>query len=205
MHHCGRVPLPGHPSLLGTMITEALIARCIRHESRAQYELYRALHPVMMSICSRYERNPDDARARMNEAFLKVLTRLEQRRPGVPFEPWARRIVINTVIDAFRMEHRRRSVETTDATLTGAEPGCSANGFLEEMEAEAFAELLQRVPPMSRNVFNLFAVDGYAHAEIAALLGISEGTSKWHVANARAILQKALAARAGVHERPLAS
>ncbi len=64
------------------------------------------------------------------------------------------------------------------------------------MEAEAFAALLDRVPPMSRNVFNLHAIDGYAHAEIAELLQISEGTSKWHVANARAILQKAIAQQA---------
>ena len=77
------------------------------------------------------------------------------------------------------------------------------NGFLQRMEAEAFAELLLRVPPMSRNVFNLFAVDGYAHAEIATLLGISEGTSKWHVANARGILKKALTALNAVPENPL--
>ena len=53
--------------------------------------------------------------------------------------------------------------------------------------------MLTRVPPMSRNVFNLFAIDGYPHAEIAEMLGISEGTSKWHVSNARSILQNAIA------------
>lgn len=187
------------------MIPEALIARCAKHETRAQYELYRALYPVMMSICSRYERNLDDAKARMNQAFLKVLTSLDQRRASVPFEPWVRRIVINTVIDAFRQEARRRDMEREGPAMEQYEGSASANEFLERMEAEAFAQLLLRVPTVSRNVFNLFAVDGYGHAEIAALLGISEGTSKWHVAHARSILQKALAAKAGVHERPLAS
>jgi len=61
------------------------------------------------------------------------------------------------------------------------------------MEAEAFAAMLLRVPTMSRNVFNLFAIDGFAHAEIAQMMGISEGTSKWHVSNARGILQQAIA------------
>lgn len=72
-------------------------------------------------------------------------------------------------------------------------PTAEVNDYLRQMEAEAFAELLECVPKMSRNVFNLFAIDGFAHAEIAQLLNISEGTSKWHVSNARGILQQAIA------------
>jgi RNA polymerase sigma-70 factor (ECF subfamily) len=67
------------------------------------------------------------------------------------------------------------------------------NDYLHHMEAEAFATLLQRVPDMSRQVFNLFAIDGYPHAEIATMLNISEGTSKWHVSHARKVLQQAIA------------
>ena len=71
------------------------------------------------------------------------------------------------------------------------------NDYLRNMEADAFARLLERVPDMSRRVFNLFAIDGFAHAEIAEQLGISEGTSKWHVAHARQVLQQAIAQLAG--------
>lgn len=71
-----------------------------------------------------------------------------------------------------------------DVTIDDADHR-EVNGYLNHMEAEAFADLLQRLPPMSRNVFNLFAIDGYAHAEVAELLGISEGPSKWHVSHAR--------------------
>jgi RNA polymerase sigma factor (sigma-70 family) len=173
------------------MIDEGLISRCIRQERKAQFELYRALYRMLMSICSRYEHNRQDALARLNQGFLKILTNLERRRPEVPFEPWARRIMINTVIDHFRKERERREMEQLD-TPQGPDP-TNMNGYLENMEGEAFAQLMQRVPATSRNVFNLFAVDGYSHAEIAAMLGISEGTSKWHVAHARAILQRALA------------
>lgn len=180
------------------MIDEALIARCLQQESKAQYELYRALHGMMMSICTRYERNRQDATARMNQGFLKILTSLGQRAPGVPFEPWARRVMINTAIDAFRRDRGRRQHESLEAPLDDAGLA-AANEYLREMEAEAFAQLLDQVPPMSRNVFNLFAIDGFTHAEIAELLGISTGTSKWHVAHARTVLQRALSQLAVQH------
>lgn len=174
------------------MVSDDLIARCLREEPKAQYEMYRALYGMMMSICSRYERNRQDAAARMNQGFLKILTNLGRRRAGVPFEAWARRIIINTVIDAFRQDVQRKAMETMDTPQEHL-PTSEVNEYLQRMEADAFAELLQRVPQTSRNVFNLFALDGYSHAEIGTLLGISEGTSKWHVANARTILQKQIA------------
>ena len=178
------------------MITDALIARCIPRGPKAQHELYAAMYPKLMAICCRYERNRQDAAATMNMGFLKILERIGTRRPEVPFEPWARRIVINTVIDSFRRNKERKARETMDVMIDDADHR-DVNGYLQHMEAEAFAELLQRLPPMSRNVFNLFAIDGFAHAEIAELLGISEGTSKWHVSHARSILQQAIATLAG--------
>ncbi|MBX2974192.1 MAG: sigma-70 family RNA polymerase sigma factor [Flavobacteriales bacterium] len=186
------------------MVSEALIARCAKQESRAQYELYRALYGMMMGICSRYERDRQEATARMNQGFLKILTNLDQRRPEVPFEAWARRVMINTVIDAFRQEKERKAREVMDAPPEQHD-GSELNAFLAQMEAEAFAVLLSRVPPMSRNVFNLFAIDGYPHQEIAGMLGISEGTSKWHVANARSIMQKALTALSKNDKRTVTS
>jgi RNA polymerase sigma factor (sigma-70 family) len=178
------------------MIKEELIARCGRGESKAQYELYKALYGLMMSVCGRYERNKQDAVARMNQGFLKILTNLDKRRPEVPFELWARRIMINTVIDEYRKDRQRKAEESLDAPLDEGTL-MEVNDYLRHMEAEAFTALLQRVPDMSRKVFNLFAVDGFAHAEIAARLGISEGTSKWHVSHARQVLQQAIAQLAG--------
>ncbi len=164
--------------------------------------MYRALYGTLMGICTRYQRDRQEAMALLNQGFLKILLGLEKRRPEVPFEAWVRRIMINTVIDSFRAERERLATERTDVLPERAHAAI-ANNYLEQMEAEDFAQLLEQVPAMSRHVFNLFAVDGYPHAEIATLLGISEGTSKWHVANARSILQKALAMRAMHHERPL--
>lgn len=177
------------------MVTQTLIARCIARDRKAQFELYRALYGLMMSICTRYERNKQDAMARMNQGFLKILTNLEQRRPEVPFEAWARRVMINTVIDGFRQDRERKQRETLEEPLDVPEAS-AANDYLRHMEAEEFARLLQQVPPMSRNVFNLFAIDGFSHGEIAELLRISEGTSKWHVAHARSVLQRSLSSLA---------
>ena len=173
------------------MISEDLIARCLREETKAQYELYRALYGQMMSICSRYERNRQDAVARMNQGFLKILTNLSKRKPDVPFELWTRRIMINTVIDDFRREKQRKEQEILDAPMDESVLA-DVNDYLRHMEADAFAAQLQRVPDMSRQVFNLFAIDGFSHREIADMLGISEGTSKWHVAHARQVLQQAI-------------
>ncbi len=179
------------------MVNDTLIARCAREEPKAQYELYRALYPQMMAICSRYERNKQDAVARMNQGFLKILTNIDKRRPDVPFELWTRRIMINTVIDDFRTQRQRKEQESLDAPLEESVL-TEVNDYLREMEADAFATLLERVPEMSRKVFNLFAIDGYAHQEIADLLGISTGTSKWHVSHARQVLQHVLAQQMGV-------
>lgn len=174
------------------MIDEALIARCIRQEPKAQYALYRALYGPMMAICSRYERNRQDALDRVNQGFLKILTHLPKRRPEVPFELWTRRIMINTVIDNHRHDRQRKEAESLDAPFDESTL-IEVNEYLRQMDAEAFAALLARVPDMSRRVFNLFAIDGFAHQEIAGMLGISEGTSKWHVSHARQVLQQAIA------------
>lgn len=163
----------------------------MRQERPAQFELYTLLHPLMMSICTRYERNRQDATARMNNGFLKVLQNLGTRRPEVPFNAWVSRIIINSVIDDFRRDRTRLSLMIS-SDVPDQYAGSEANEYLAEMESEDFAQLLNKVPDMSRQVFNLFAIDGHAHAEIAERLGISEGTSKWHVNNARMILRKAL-------------
>ncbi len=174
------------------MVDESLIARCLKQEPKAQYEMYRALYGQLMGVCSRYERNRDDAHDRLNQAFLKILNHLEKRRPEVPFELWTRRIMINTVIDHHRHEKQRREMESLDAPLDEGTL-TEVNDYLKQMDADAFAAMLARVPEMSRRVFNLFAIDGFGHQEIAAMLGISEGTSKWHVSHARQVLQHAIA------------
>jgi RNA polymerase sigma-70 factor (ECF subfamily) len=145
----------------------------------------------------RYHTNKEDAVAVLNRGFLKILNKLDTRGENVPFEAWIRRIMINTVIDEFRKNRRRKEVmHYTDweepVSATGEE--LDFNEADQRLDAEAVEALIQALSPMSRQVFNLFAIDGYAHQEIADRLGISVGTSKWHVSNARKILQQQVTA-----------
>ena len=156
------------------MVSDQLIARCLREEPKAQYELYRLLHPLLMGICTRYERNRQDAVARMNQGFLKILTHLADRRPEVPFELWSRRIMINTVIDDHRRQKQRKAHETIEAPPERVDLA-EVNSYLGHMEVQELERMLERVPAMSRQVFNLFAIDGFPHAEIAGMLGIEVG------------------------------
>jgi RNA polymerase sigma factor (sigma-70 family) len=173
------------------LVDQELISRCISEEPKAQYEMYKALYSLMMSVCSRYERNKQDAVAKMNEGFLKVLTHLQDRKENVPFELWVRRIMINTVIDEHRKDKSRKSIEVLKDDIDGAVEE-SVNEYLKDMESEQFEMMMMRLPEMTGRVFNLFAIDGYSHAEISEMLGMSEGTSRWHVAQARKELQDAI-------------
>ena len=173
-----------------------LIKGCLKQDRRAQERLYRECFAVLMGICTRYYRNKDESVAAMNLGFLKILTNLNKKKEGVPFEPWIRRIMINTIIDEFR---RSRAYRETISPVDFSEPleqpqGFSVNTAELNSDAEDVERMLQALPPATRQVFNLFAIDGYPHADIAALLDISEGTSKWHVAAARKLLTQWLEA-----------
>lgn len=167
-----------------------LIAACIREERKAQSELYQLCYGTLMGVCMRYCRNRDDAAAALNLGFLKLLKGLKGWKEHVPFEAWARRIMINTLIDEFRRSKSYRSRFSIEEELP---PGAREPVFNEadmRLDAEALEALIQELPPVSRQVFNLFALDGYSHAEIGQMLGMTESTSKWHVHFARKYIRE---------------
>jgi RNA polymerase sigma factor (sigma-70 family) len=172
-----------------TLVEKNLIERCIREEPKAQYEMYRALFSLMMSVCTRYERNRQDAESKMNAGFLKILTHLKERKEEVPFELWVRRIMINTVIDDHRKNKSRKTTETLTEEI-GETDVKVVNDYLNQMEAEEFERMMQGLPEMSGRVFNLYAIDGFSYKEISDMLEMSEGTARWHVSQARTLLQK---------------
>jgi RNA polymerase sigma-70 factor (ECF subfamily) len=169
------------------VVEEQLLQECARHDRKAQYRLYAASYSFMMSICIRYTSSRDDAEDLLNRSFLKVLDNIGRYRPEVPFALWVRRITINTIIDEYR--RRKKERENLDYVDFGDSPSeydaTVVNSYLDKINAEEIQGLIDQLPPMSRRVFNLFAVDGYGHKEIGELLGMSEGTSKWHLNFAR--------------------
>lgn len=168
----------------------SLLDRCIRKDSAAQFELYKLLRDVLLSIARRYEHDDLQRRAMVNTAFLKILDKLHTRKPEAPFEAWCRRIMINTVLNDQRDRRTAHGpLIPLDVDLSDHAHAVDLNGAEEMIEAEELQHMLDRLPMMTRQVFNLYAVDGWKHREIADELHISEGTSKWHVSHARKLLQ----------------
>ena len=166
-------------------ISKELLDQCHQKNRKAQYELYRTCFPLLMSVCSRYHRNDLDSRAVLNEGFLKIISNLDKYGPQVPFKYWIRKIMINTIIDHFRKEkHYKDNITLAEHShlILVSEEEISTE---EHYDAEELLDMIRKLPPVTCKVFNLFAIDGYSHFEVSQLLGMSEGTSKWHVATAR--------------------
>lgn len=140
-----------------------------------------------MGVAMRYKTNPEDARSIVNQGFLKIFSNIEKYTFQGPFEAWIRRIMINTLIDDFRKIQKEtlriKHIDFTD--LNGIDYGFDFNKAEQLLQLEQLDALIHQLPLMTRNVFNLYAIDGYKHKEIAELFDISIGTSKWHLANAR--------------------
>ncbi len=168
-------------------ITPSILKACKKGDRLAQSQLYRECFSLMKGVCIRYVKNDEEARALMNAGFLKILTKLDTYKSHVPFEAWARRIMINTIIDQYRRDKKyKENIRVTDLE-EGIDLGRSVdyNHAEQHFDAEELMELVRRLPQMSQQVFNLFAIDGYSHQEISEMLGMSTGTSKWHVSFAR--------------------
>lgn len=169
-------------------LPEGLLDRCRRHDRRALEQLHRLTFSLVMGLCRRYRHSEDEVRAAHNGAFLKIVQHLDKYRAEVPFEAWAKRVTINYLIDEWR---RRRD---HFAELEAANPASRSvpNEALDRIEAERLELALHQLPPMTRTVFNLYAIDGYDHSEIAKKLGISVATSRWHLMEARKKLAEIL-------------
>jgi len=138
----------------------------------------------MSSIAYRYTNDEQTALQLMNSAFMKVLQNLKSYDSHYALGSWIRKVVVNHMIDEYRKEKRYISnVHLTD--FEDIQTGVSYNKGAQQLEANELRDLLYQLPDVTQKVFNLYAIDGYKHKEIADMLGISEGTSKWHVNHGR--------------------
>lgn len=168
---------------------EALIARCLDNDRAAQEQLYRRFYGKMMGTCLRYLSNTDDALEVLNTGFLKVFQRLGQYQGQGSFEGWVYHIIRNSIIDHLRSRVRYRET----GSLEGLEEDHAVpQEALQGLYVKDLMKLLDTLPETTRLVFNMFAMDGFKHEEIANSLGISVGTSKWHVSEARRLLKSRL-------------
>jgi len=145
-----------------------------------------------MGVCLWYARNREEAEEILQDGFMRVFTYLHKFTGEGSFEGWIRKIMVNAALFKYRNKaHLRAVVEYNPEAHDSAETA----SVIEMMDAKELIKLVQTLTPGYSMVFNLHVLEGMKHREIAEILGISEGTSKSNLADARVILQKALEAK----------
>jgi len=167
---------------------QELVRACADRQSWAQQRIYEDHYKTMMTVCLRYSNNSEDAFDILHEGFLKVFTNIQSYEPGSMFQAWIRRIMVNTAIDFYRRESRRVTSDLDEARSISY----SRTGPLETMMVQEVMKAVQQLPPIYRAVFNMFAIEGYSHREIADSLGITESTSRSNLVKARTKLKEML-------------
>ncbi len=175
-------------------IDATLLQACREHDRKAQSQLYKQCFSLLMSVCIRYKQDEEEARAVLNQGFLKILMNLDKYDLKIPFEAWTRRIMINTIIDEFRKYKKER--EHTQYTDFGAtdtfDEQVDYNTADQLFDVEDVTYFINQLPTVTQKVFNLYIIDGYSHKEIGEMLDMTEGTSKWHLSSARKRLKAML-------------
>ena len=168
---------------------EQLIEACMRNDRKAQREMYNRYVQRMMSIAVRYVGDPDVAKDVVQEAFIRVFTSLGQYKARGSFEGWLRRIVVNAALEYLRAG--RVLFESIDSDEVVDMPAMDEN-VLERIATDDLLAIIASLPDGYRTVFNMYAIEGYSHKEIAERLGINEGSSRSQYLRAKALMQKKL-------------
>jgi RNA polymerase sigma factor (sigma-70 family) len=163
-----------------------LIRGCIKQDRKCQKTLYKVFYGFSMSICLRYAGNRDDAAEVMNQGFFKVFTHIESYDMGRPFKAWLGKIMMNVSIDFYRANLKMAYTDDLDK----AEHISDGDIADKNLHYNDLLAMVQRLPQAYRTVFNLFAIDGYSHDEIASMLNINAGTSKSNLHKARQKLKQ---------------
>lgn len=170
-------------------VDKSVLDGCINNDRRAQELLYKQFYGPMVALCIRYTRNEEDAIEVLHNGFLKVYKHIGSYDPGkASLYTWIKTIMVNSAIDFIRSRQKfKNNVELKEMHESGID-----NEAIHRMSATELLALIRQLPQATQTVFNLYVVEGYNHREIAELLGISDGTSKWHLSEARRQLQQLL-------------
>ena len=168
------------------MDDHTLVIECIKGNPKAQKALFDRFAPKMYSVCLRYMKKAEPAEDVLQDALVKVFSKLSDYKNEGVLEGWVRRIVVNTCLDQIR----KNSKFLGDIQAEEVEYKLEQNSFIaEQLMAEDLMRLVQQMPDGYRVVFNMFAIEGYSHQEIAEQLGVTESTSKSQYLRARAYLR----------------
>ena len=162
-----------------------LLKDCLKQRPEAQKMLYEHFAPLMLGVCFRYTKSVNDAEEVLQEGFVKVFTRLKQFKGDGELGGWIRKIMINTALNYLKTNQKYRYDLSFDEM--SLHPVSTENPVV-DLHAKELSELIRQLPTGFQTIFNLYAVEGYKHVEIASMLGISEGTSRSQYARARILL-----------------
>lgn len=166
---------------------DELVEGCRRRQKNAQRDLYDFYSATMFALCNRYVRDDAEAEDILVMGFTKAFERIDQFKGDGSFEGWLKRIMINESLTVLRKKSRVLHTE-----IEMADRQVHPEHAYDPLEVEDLLSLIRELPDGYRTVFNLYAIDGYSHQEIAERLGISENTSKSQLSRARTYLQKRL-------------
>lgn len=170
---------------------QELIRGCLNNDRKAQEQLYRKYADDMFVVCLAYESDLDEAKDILQNGFIKVFRSLDQYDNLGSLKGWIRRIMVNTAIDHYRK--KKKKDDFIDIEVMGDE-GLEFDVVESKENVKEILTLVERLPDRARLIFNLYALEGYSHKEIATQLNIAEGTSKSMYSRAKMLLQQWLIA-----------
>lgn len=171
---------PGHTSEL-----EELIQGCIRNDRSAQERMYHLFYSRMMSVVRRYIDQEMQAEEVLNNGFLRAFQKIQQYTFQGSFEGWLRKIVFHAVAD-----YVKQNVRYKEKIVLVEKDQMIPKDHADKLYYDQLLQLVQGLPEATRTVFNMYVMEGYSHKEIGKMLGISEGTSKWHLSEGRRHLKE---------------
>ncbi len=172
------------------MSDQQIIEGCARHERKAQKVLYEKYSRLLLGVCMRYAGDKAEAEDILQDSFLKIFLRIKDFSGTGSFAGWMRKVVVNTAITHYHLNLKYRyhvDIEEYVANESGS------SGFDEDFfTADELFKVLSELPQGYRMIFNLYAVEGYKHKEIAEMMGIDTNTSKSQYSRAKAVLRDKL-------------
>ncbi len=164
---------------------QELVDGCIRNDRKCQEILYRKYFDTMIAMCIRYTEDREVAMEIVNIGFLRVFKKLDTFAFKGSLEGWIRKLVYHSLSEYYKKHSRYLQfivLEDHDSTVN--------EYALNNIYEEDLLKLVDQLPPATKEVFRLFAIEGYSHSEISKMIHISEGTSKWHLSAARKRLKQ---------------
>ena len=172
--------------LASAMEDSLLVKECAKGNSKAQRVLFDKFAPKMMAVCLRYVRNGQEAEDVIQDAFVKIFQKIGEFKMEGSLEGWVRRIIVNTALDSIRKN--KKLLDDVAVDDVHYKVGYTDHQF-DNMQVDVLMKLINEMPDGYRVVFNMFAIEGYSHKEIADTLGVTENTSKSQFSRARAFLR----------------